>query len=115
MKLVELRKELRVLREKHCPPVSKLDKGGVIREIERLKGTPIEHPKKLKVDVLEKLSKVAAETTARNVERKRQAIIKEATAAKAKMETEAKPKFGRHPKGSIEAKELMARVRASRK
>lgn len=39
-KLVDMRKELRDLRKKHCPQVSKMKKADVIKEIERLKDQP---------------------------------------------------------------------------
>lgn len=38
MSVTELRKQLRELRKTHCPPVSKLKKADVMKEIERLRG-----------------------------------------------------------------------------
>lgn len=66
-KIGEMKKELRALRLKECPPISKMKKAEVHTELQRLKGVKDEETR---TTAVEGLRKVEAETKARNEERK---------------------------------------------
>lgn len=65
-KIGEMKKELRLLRLKECPPISKMKKAEVSTELMRLKGVKDETTR---TTAVEGLRKVEAETKARNEER----------------------------------------------
>jgi hypothetical protein len=77
-KISDLKKELRHLREKECPPISKMKKAQVLHELEKHKGH------------LSGLAKVVEETKERNVERKKEHKREEAVHGLRKVEAETK-------------------------
>lgn len=61
MSLAELRKELRELRKAHCPPVSRMKKADIAKEVERIRGVPKTHMKEEPVEEKkERIEKVKA-------------------------------------------------------
>jgi len=142
MSASDLKKELKALRKTHCPPVSKMKKTDVEKEVARLKGhTPTHIPvekeedKKARVTAVKekKVAKVAAKleevkksfepVKAKSAPKKSVKIDlsgkeKETPPAITKKEAPApapvQAKAPRPAKGSQEAKDRMAAIRALR-
>lgn len=127
MSLSDLRKELKELRKSAMPtPVSKMRKADVSRELERLKGLHSKEEKKVEaVMEKEKVAKPIVEKVKKVQEKehaKQEKVVEKATEKKAKKPAEKKPvekkeeahKPSKYIKGSAEAKEHMAKIRASR-
>jgi hypothetical protein len=130
MTLADLRKELKDLRKKAMPtPVSRMKKGDVAAELEKLKGihskevaavkevlTESKAPKKVakKVETIQK----TAHTKGEEVVKKTKGV-KSVSEVKIPMLKEEKPKAKKvesdAPKGSEAMKEKMAKLRAMRK
>lgn len=154
-KIGELKKMLREIRAKECPPISKMKKAQVVDEIARVQKGFEEKKEAVRDKSMKQLREVEAQSKARNVERKKESALKvakqieEEVAKKAPKEKkivksmvvaleqkkkeepvmkmkipmkkddesvsdveESKPK--KLVKGSAEAKEAMARMRAMR-
>jgi hypothetical protein len=120
MSLSDLRKELKDLRKSAMPtPVSKMRKADVSRELERLKGLHSKEEKKVEAvmekekvpkPVVEKVKKVQEKEHAKQEKVVAKKVVKEKPAEK----KEEAPKPSKYIKGSPEAKEHMAKIRASR-
>lgn len=121
MSLSDLRKELKDMRKSAMPvPVSRMKKTDVARELERLKGLHSREVKEVK-EVLVKEDvpkKVAKKVEAvQKTEHKKQEEVVKTTKPKPKASapaTEDKPKPKKAEKGSQEAKDRMAALRAMR-
>ena len=72
-KIGALKKELRELRLKECPPITKMKKVEVKAELLRLRGEKFMEKTSLPEDTLSKLKAVETETKGRNVARKEEA------------------------------------------
>ena len=124
MSLSELRKELKELRKSAMPtPVSKMRKADVSRELERLKGLHSKEEKKVEaVMEKEKVAKPIVEKVKKVQEKEHAKQEKVVEKKPAKKVAEKKPvekkeeahKPSKYIKGSAEAKEHMAKIRASR-
>jgi len=110
MKVGELKKMLRQVREKECPPISKMKKAQVIAEIGRVK-EDIEVKKVAKREkAIKQLRVVEADVKARNVARKT-AIAPVRRKLRVMMPDEDPGMV----KGSVQAIEKMKRVRDAKK
>ena len=119
MSLADLRKELKDLRKSAMPtPVSKMRKSDVSRELERLRGLHRTEEKKVEVVMeKEKVSKPVVEKVKKvqEKEHKKQEVVEKKIVKKIKEEAPAAPlRPSKFIKGSQEAKEHMAKIRASR-
>jgi hypothetical protein len=65
-----LKKELRILRMKECPNISKMKKAEVLAELKRLRGDKFMEKTSLPEETIDKLKEVESETKKRNVGRK---------------------------------------------
>jgi hypothetical protein len=128
MTLADLRKELKDLRKKAMPtPVSRMKKGDVAAELEKLKGihskeveavkevlTESKAPKKVakKVETIQKVAHAKGEDVVKKTKG-----VKSTAEVKIPMVKEEKPKAPKSdaPKGSDAMKEKMAKLRAMRK
>jgi len=72
-KIGALKKELRELRLKECPPITKMKKAEVKVELLRLRGDKFMEKTSLPEETIDKLKAVEAETKERNVARKEEA------------------------------------------
>jgi hypothetical protein len=125
MTLADLRKELKDLRKKAMPtPVSRMKKGDVAAELEKLKGLPSKETAASLVARIAPAPKAAkaAKVEAAVEEVKKTKGVKERgmeEPPKKKAKTEEKPKAKKAesdaPKGSDAMKEKMAKLRAMRK
>lgn len=119
MSLADLRKELKDIRKSAMPvPVSRMKKTDVARELERLKGMHTHEVKEVK-EVLSKEAvpkKVVKKVEAvQKAEHKKQEEVVKTTKPKPKAAAaEEKPKSAKVEKGSQEAKDRMAALRAMR-
>lgn len=117
MSLSELRKELKDLRKSAMPtPVSRMKKTDVARELERLKG--LHHTEVKKVEAVMKEEAVPKKVVKKveavqKAEHKKQEEVVKTTKPKA-APAEEKPKAKKVEKGSQEAKDRMAALRAMR-
>ena len=75
-KIGELKKMLREIRAKECPPISKMKKAQVLAEIERVQKGFEEKKESVREKSMKQLREVEAQTKARNVERKKEAAVK---------------------------------------
>ena len=123
MTLADLRKELKDLRKKAMPtPVSRMKKGDVAAELERLRGkeeTAVkeavkEAPKKV-VKKVEAVQKKAHKEQDEVLVKKTAGVKRSASPPPAKKaKTESKPKDDKPSKGSEEMKARMAKLREMR-
>jgi hypothetical protein len=123
MTLADLRKELKDLRKKAMPtPVSRMKKGDVAAELERLRGkeeTAVkeavkEAPKKV-VKKVEAVQKKAHKEQDEVLVKKTAGVKRSASPPPAKKaKTESKPKDDKPGKGSEEMKARMAKLREMR-
>ena len=124
MSLSDLRKELKELRKSAMPtPVSKMRKADVSRELERLKGLHSKEEKKVEAvmekekvakPVVEKVKKVQEKEHAKQEKVVEKKPVKKVAEKKPVEKKEEAPKPSKYIKGSAEAKEHMAKIRASR-
>lgn len=126
MTLADLRKELKDLRKKAMPvPVSRMKKGDVTAELERLRGkeeTAVKEvmkeekvPKKT-VKKVEAVQKVAHKEQAEAEVKKTKGVKRPASPPPTKKaKTESKPAADKPAKGSEEMKARMAKLREMRK
>jgi hypothetical protein len=116
MSLADLRKELKDIRKSAMPvPVSRMKKTDVARELERLKGLHHSEVKKVEAVMKEEAvpKKVAKKVEAvQKTEHKKQEEVVKTTKSKPPPAGEPKPK--KVEKGSQEAKDRMAALRAMR-
>ena len=126
MTLADLRKELKDLRKKAMPtPVSRMKKGDVAAELEKLKGihskeveavkevlTESKAPKKVakKVETIQKVAHAKGEEAVKKTKGVKERGMEEPPKKKAKLEDKSDA-----PKGSDAMKEKMAKLRAMRK
>jgi hypothetical protein len=122
MTLADLRKELKDLRKKAMPtPVSRMKKGDVAAELERLRGkeeTAVkeavkEAPKKV-VKKVEAVQKKAHKEQDEVLVKKTAGVKRAASPPAKKAKTEEKPKADKPSKGSEEMKARMAKLREMR-
>lgn len=123
MSLSDLRKELKELRKSAMPtPVSKMRKADVSRELERLKGLHSKEEKKVEAvmekekvakPVVEKVKKVQEKEHAKQ-EKVVEKVAEKKVVKKVAEKKEEAPKPSKYIKGSAEAKEHMAKIRAKR-
>lgn len=119
MKVGELKKMLRQVREKECPPISKMKKAQVIAEIGRVK-EDIEVKKVARREkAVKQLRVVEADTKARNVARKEAVAVAPPKPVRRKLRVAmAEDPFDKDPgmvKGSVQAIEKMKKVRDAKK
>lgn len=124
MSLSDLRKELKELRKSAMPtPVSKMRKADVSRELERLKGLHSKEEKKVEAvmekekvakPVVEKVKKVQEKEHAKQEKVVEKKPVKKVAEKKPVEKKEEAHKPSKYIKGSAEAKEHMAKIRASR-
>ena len=119
MKVGELKKMLRQVREKECPPISKMKKAQVIAEIGRVK-EDIEVKKVARREkAIKQLRVVEADTKARNVARKEVvAVAPKPVRRKLRVVMAEEDPFDKDPgmvKGSVQAIEKMKKVRDAKK
>lgn len=139
MSASDLKKELKALRKTHCPPVSKMKKTDVEKEVARLRDhapthMPIEKDEDKKARITATKEKKVAKVSAK-LEEVKKALepVKTKPAPKKSMKidlsgkekempapvktapvADAPVKVARPPKGSQEAKDRMAQIRAMR-
>lgn len=75
-KIGELKKMLREIRAKECPPISKMKKAQVVEEIARVQKGFEEKKEIVRDKSIKQLRQVEADTKARNVERKKETAMK---------------------------------------
>ena len=120
MSLADLRKELKDLRKSAMPtPVSKMRKADCAAELARLKGLHAKEEKKVEqVMEKEKVSKPVVEKVKKVQEKehaKQEKVVEKKTVKKVEEKKEEAPlRPSKFIKGSAEAKEHMAKIRASR-
>jgi hypothetical protein len=120
MSLVDLRKELKDLRKKAMPtPVSKMRKSDCVAELERLKGIHSKEVKDVKevvekAEVPKKVVKKVEAIQKKAHEKGEEAVKKPVAKKPAEKKEEAPLKPSKFIKGSAEAKERMAEIRAKR-
>jgi predicted Zn-ribbon and HTH transcriptional regulator len=130
MTLADLRKELKDLRKKAMPtPVSRMKKGDVAAELEKLKGihskeveavkevlTESKAPKKVakKVETIQKTAHTKGEEVVKKTKGVKERGMEEPPKKKQKVEEAPKAKKS-EDKGSDAMKEKMAKLRAMRK
>lgn len=124
MSLTDLRKELKELRKSAMPtPVSKMKKADVSRELERLKGLHSKEEKKVEAvmekekvakPVVEKVKKVQEKEHKEQEKVVEKKPVKKVAEKKPVEKKEEAPKPSKYIKGSAEAKEHMAKIRAKR-
>jgi hypothetical protein len=124
MSLSDLRKELKELRKSAMPtPVSKMRKADVSRELERLKGLHSKEEKKVEAvmekekvakPIVEKVKKVQEKEHAKQEKVVEKKPVKKVAEKKPVEKKEEAHKPSKYIKGSAEAKEHMAKIRASR-
>lgn len=131
MTLADLRKELKDLRKKAMPtPVSRMKKGDVAAELEKLKGlhskeveavkevlTESKAPKKVakKVEAVQTKEHAKQEEVVKKTKGVKDRGMEEPPKKKAKTEEKPKATKSDAPKGSDAMKEKMAKLRAMRK
>jgi len=119
MSLSDLRKELKDLRKAAMPtPVSRMKKTDVARELERLKGLHHAEVKKVesvltKEEVPKKVVK-KVEAVQKSEHKKQEEVVKTTKPKLKAAPAEEKPKAKKVEKGSQEAKDRMAALRAMR-
>ena len=118
MSLADLRKELKQMRKDMTPvPVSRMKKTDVARELERLKGLHTKEVKEVKEvlakeEVPKKVVK-KVESVQKKEHAKQEEVVKTTKPKPKAVAEESKPK--KVEKGSQEAKDRMAAIRAMRK
>ena len=75
-KVSQLKKMLREIRAKECPPISKMKKAQVVEEIARVQKGFEEKKEVVRDKSIKQLRQVEADTKARNVERKKETAMK---------------------------------------
>lgn len=119
MKVGQLKKMLREVRAKECPPIAKMKKAQVIAEIGRVKEDVEVKQVAKREKAVKQLRVVEAETKARNVAKKEAvAMPVAASAEKPKRRTVKVSQLvdeDRMVKGSAAAKEYMANIRKMKK
>ena len=75
-KVSELKKMLREIRMKECPPISKMKKAQVVDEIARVQKGFEEKKEVVRDKSMKQLREVEAQSKARNVERKKESALK---------------------------------------
>ena len=118
MSLADLRKELKDIRKSAMPvPVSRMKKTDVARELERLRGLHHSEVKKVEAVMKEEAvpKKVVKKVEAvQKTEHKKQEEVVKTTKSKPTAPPAGEPKPKKVEKGSQEAKDRMAALRAMR-